>query len=146
LSVSACLRAGTKVDLAWVVATQGISTRDKSEALAITPGGGRIGSALHGALNEKLRTAGTHTLDVFDLLIADVAGLGGVNLLGFLFAAEADFGGVQNDHEITSVNVRGESRLGLAAQEVGGGDGDISKNLVLGVDDPPCGVLLLGFG
>ena len=54
LSVSACLRAGTRVDLAWVVETRGVSARDKSAALAITPGGGRIGSALQGALNEDL--------------------------------------------------------------------------------------------
>jgi xanthine dehydrogenase accessory factor len=54
LSVSACLRAGTRVDIAWAVQTQGFSSRDKNEALAITPGGGRIGSLLSGALNDQL--------------------------------------------------------------------------------------------
>ena len=54
LSVAACLRAGTAVDVAWTVETTGFSSRDKSEALAITPGGGRIGSLLSGSLNEQL--------------------------------------------------------------------------------------------
>jgi xanthine dehydrogenase accessory factor len=54
LSVAACLRAGTRVDVAWVVDTRGFSARDKSEALAITPGGGRVGSVMSGSLNEQL--------------------------------------------------------------------------------------------
>ena len=54
LSVSACLRAGTRVDVAWAIETQGFSSRDKSEALAITPGGGRIGSVLSGSLNDQI--------------------------------------------------------------------------------------------
>jgi xanthine dehydrogenase accessory factor len=54
LSVAACLRAGTRVDVAWTVQTRGVSSREPSEALAITPGGGRIGSLLSGALNDQL--------------------------------------------------------------------------------------------
>jgi xanthine dehydrogenase accessory factor len=54
LSVSACLRAGTRVDVAWLVETHGFSARNKGEALAITPGGGRVGSLLSGALNDQL--------------------------------------------------------------------------------------------
>jgi xanthine dehydrogenase accessory factor len=54
LTVSACLRAGTRVDVAWVVDAQGFGSRDKAEALAITPGGGRVGSVLAGALNDQL--------------------------------------------------------------------------------------------
>jgi xanthine dehydrogenase accessory factor len=53
-SVAACLRAGTRVDLGWVVASRGISSRYAGEAVAITPGGGRIGTLLSGALNEQL--------------------------------------------------------------------------------------------
>jgi xanthine dehydrogenase accessory factor len=62
LTVSACLHAGTRVDVGWAVETHGFSARDKSEALAITPGGGRVGSVLSGSLNDQL---------------ADVAGRGG---------------------------------------------------------------------
>ena len=54
LTVSACLRAGTRVDVAWAIDTQGFSSRDKNEALAITPGGGRIGSVMSGSLNDQL--------------------------------------------------------------------------------------------
>jgi xanthine dehydrogenase accessory factor len=54
LSVAACLRAGTKVDVAWVVDAQGLGARDMGEALAITPGGGRVGSVLGGSLNDQL--------------------------------------------------------------------------------------------
>lgn len=54
LSVAACLRARTRVDVAWVVDAQGVGAVDGSDALAITPGGGRIGSLLSGALDGQL--------------------------------------------------------------------------------------------
>ena len=54
LSVAACLRAGTRVDVAWVVDAQGLGARDMGEALAITPGGGRVGSVLGGSLDDQL--------------------------------------------------------------------------------------------
>jgi xanthine dehydrogenase accessory factor len=54
LTVSACLRAGTRVDVAWVAEAHGFGARDKGEALAITPGGGRVGSILSGALHDQL--------------------------------------------------------------------------------------------
>ncbi len=42
------------MDVAWAVETRGFSSRDKNEALAITPGGGRIGSVMSGSLNDQL--------------------------------------------------------------------------------------------
>lgn len=54
LSVSACTRSGTRADVAWM-----ISPTSSDEAIAFTPGGGRIGSLAGGA---------------FDGLLADVAG------------------------------------------------------------------------
>lgn len=59
-SVAACLRAGTRVDVAWAVQTQGFSSRDPNEALAITPGGGRIGSLLQGAADGQLVDLASH--------------------------------------------------------------------------------------
>ncbi|MBX6748636.1 MAG: XdhC family protein [Micromonosporaceae bacterium] len=64
-SVAACLRAGTRVDVAWAVQTDGFGdrrepspgpspTRVANEALAITPGGGRIGGVLRGSANPQL--------------------------------------------------------------------------------------------
>jgi xanthine dehydrogenase accessory factor len=54
LTVAACLRADTRVDVAWAVETHGFSQRDRSEALAITPGGGRVGTLMMGSLNEQV--------------------------------------------------------------------------------------------
>lgn len=53
LSVAACARSGTRADVAWM-----LEPVTSDEALAFTPGGGRIGSLHHGA---------------FDGLLADVA-------------------------------------------------------------------------
>lgn len=53
LSVSACARSGTRADVAWM-----IEPVASEEALAFTPGGGRIGELMGGA---------------FDGLLADVA-------------------------------------------------------------------------
>jgi xanthine dehydrogenase accessory factor len=58
LSVSACLRAGTRVDVAWAVRTAGFTSRDPNEALALTPGGGRIGAVCSGAANDQLAELG----------------------------------------------------------------------------------------
>jgi xanthine dehydrogenase accessory factor len=54
LTTTACLRAGTEVHLAWAVATDGFSSRDSQEALAITPGGGQVGKVLAGSANNQL--------------------------------------------------------------------------------------------
>ena len=81
LTVEACLRAGTRVDLAWVVQTHGFSSRERAEALAITPGGGRVGSLLSGALDDQLADRATQRSDprIVDLTVGEmdamVAGL-----------------------------------------------------------------------
>jgi xanthine dehydrogenase accessory factor len=54
LSVSACVRSNTRADVAWM-----IHPTASNEAIAFTPGGGRIGTLANGA---------------FDGLLADVAG------------------------------------------------------------------------
>jgi len=81
LTVAACLRAGTRVDVAWVVDAQGLGARDVGEALAVTPGGGRVGSVLGGALDDQLvdlatqgLTGRVHALQVGDF-DAQLAGL-----------------------------------------------------------------------
>ncbi|MEK7410495.1 MAG: XdhC family protein, partial [Actinomycetota bacterium] len=47
-------RARTRVDVAWIVDTHQVDARDRTDAVAITPGGGRIGSLLSGALDGQL--------------------------------------------------------------------------------------------
>ena len=78
LSVVACLRAGTRVDVAWVVDTERLERVDGTEALALTPGGGRVGSLLSGALDDQLsdqaaRGAGRGRL--LDLEVSEVDAL-----------------------------------------------------------------------
>jgi len=54
LTVAACLRSGTTVDVAWAVETLGFSSRNPGGALAITPGGGIVGDLLSHALDDQL--------------------------------------------------------------------------------------------
>jgi xanthine dehydrogenase accessory factor len=78
LSVAACLRAGTRVDVAWVVDANGLDDRDRAGALAITPGGGRVGSLLSGALDSQLSDLAGRGSDrgrLLDLNISDVDAL-----------------------------------------------------------------------
>ena len=78
LSVVACLRAGTRVDVAWVVDSERLERVDGTDALALTPGGGRVGSLLSGALDDQLsdqaaRGAGRGRL--LDLEVSEVDAL-----------------------------------------------------------------------
>jgi len=63
LSASACLRAGTRVDVAWIVDAPSYAGLDATEAVALTPGGGRIGSLLSGALDGALADQVSRQID-----------------------------------------------------------------------------------
>ena len=54
LSVAACLRGGTRVDVAWCLTPGLVPQFDATDAVAITPGGGRLGSLLDGAIDSRL--------------------------------------------------------------------------------------------
>jgi xanthine dehydrogenase accessory factor len=85
LSVQACLRAGTRADVAWVVRTRGVSSRDNTQALALTPGGGRIGTLLDGAVNDALTDAAARGAAgrLLDVEVGDVeAALAGLSCGG----------------------------------------------------------------
>jgi xanthine dehydrogenase accessory factor len=80
LSVQACLRAGTRVDVAWVVESQGFSARDRTDALAITPGGGRVGTLLSGSVDGQLadlasRGSGRGRGRIVAVMVSDVDAL-----------------------------------------------------------------------
>jgi xanthine dehydrogenase accessory factor len=69
LSVASCLRAGTRVDVAWRVDAAAVRGADPTAAVALTPGGGRIGDLLGGVLDDHLadlagRSAGGRLVDV----------------------------------------------------------------------------------
>jgi len=53
LTVAACVRAGTRVDVAWLVSREGPPV-DPAEALALTPGGGRVGHVWGGAADDQV--------------------------------------------------------------------------------------------
>ena len=53
LTVAACVRSGTRVDVGWLVSRDGPPV-DPSEALALTPGGGRAGHVWGGAADDQL--------------------------------------------------------------------------------------------
>ena len=90
-----------------------------------------------GVFNEEDGTALTDHAWGLDLLATDVSGETGVDLVDFLGAGEADLVGVDDDDEVTGVDMRREDRLVLAAQKAGGLNGDQTEDLVLGVDDIP---------
>lgn len=54
LSVAACRRAGTRADVAWLIGPHEFAGADPADAVALTPGGGRIGGLLGGALDGQL--------------------------------------------------------------------------------------------
>ena len=100
LSVQACLRAATQVDVAWVVQTRGFSSRDSNQSLALTPGGGKIGAVMDGSLNDQLADAATNGRSghVLELTVSDleaaVAGLscGGLASVALMSAADLPAG------------------------------------------------------
>jgi xanthine dehydrogenase accessory factor len=54
MTVAACLKAGTRADVAWLVSAGDLAVEDWSDAVVYTPGGGKIGSLLAGALDGAL--------------------------------------------------------------------------------------------
>ncbi len=77
LTIEACLRAGTRADVAWMVEADGLPVDDWSDALVFTPGGGRIGSMAGGALDGKLGdVAGRWTTGrLLDVEVTDIDAL-----------------------------------------------------------------------
>ena len=74
LTVAACLRAGTRVDVAWVVGSPDELSPDATEAVVLRPGGGRVGTLCGGVLDtqlaERAATAGRGRL--LDLEIGEL--------------------------------------------------------------------------
>ena len=87
LPVTACLRSGTRADVGWVVAADGVPIEDPNRAVAFTPGGGRLGgidsSVIDGALSTNAGVGSVGRLVEVDIskvdaLIADLGGPGKV--------------------------------------------------------------------
>lgn len=54
LTVQSCLRANTRADVAWVARYDGPDISGRHGAIAITPGGGKMGTVLSNTLDEKI--------------------------------------------------------------------------------------------
>lgn len=85
ITVAACLQAGTRADVAWLIDVDGLPVEDWSDSVAFTPGGGKTGSLLGGGLDGKLaesagRLSNGRLLDLeitqVDALIAELPGTG----------------------------------------------------------------------
>lgn len=83
LPVAACHRSGTRADIGWVVATEGVPAGDPNRTVAFTPGGGRLGgidnSIIDGALSAYAGLGDAARLVEVDVSEVDalIAGLGG---------------------------------------------------------------------
>ena len=77
---------------------------------------------------------------------ARVAGVPVDDLLLGLVGGEHDLVGVDHDHVVAGVEVRGEHRLVLAAQDAGDLGGEAAEHEALGVDDVPLAGDLAGLG
>lgn len=65
------------------------------------------------------------------------SGMPRINFLGFFLAGDFDFFGIDDDDEITRVNVGRELRLVFASQDVGDSGSQTAKGFAFGVYDEP---------
>ena len=76
VAVALCLRAHTRVDVAWVVDSDLEPSASATEAVGLTPGGGRLGRLLNGALDDRLTEAGSGRLVTIELDPLEVNAIG----------------------------------------------------------------------
>jgi len=93
LSVGACVRAGTRADVAWMIAPE---VRD--DALSFTPGGGRIGGMAGGAFDgmlgdaaERRLSSGRYVQHRVTEFEGSVCGLAAGTAVAFLVVPAAQF-------------------------------------------------------
>jgi xanthine dehydrogenase accessory factor len=90
LTVAACLQSGTRADVVWLADAEGLEVSDWSDSVVFTPGGGRTGGLLGGALDGKLgdlagRWSAGRLVDLeitqVDALVAELPSPGSVRCL-----------------------------------------------------------------
>ena len=101
--------------------------------------------SLDGALNKEFGTALTALTEGLGFVSADETGEAHVGLLGLLLTADLDVRRIDDDDEITGVNMGGENGLVLATKQIGCLHGDMAEVLVFGIDHPPVAFYLGGF-
>ena len=90
-----------------------------------------------GPLEDEFRTTLADLVRGLDGLSAHVTGVTGVDFVLLFTAAEFGVLGIDDDDEVTSINVWREDCLVLSAKETGCLHGDFSDDLVLGINDVP---------
>ena len=75
LTVLSCLRAGTRADVAWVTDYEGPEIAGKNGAIAITPGGGKMGSLLSNAIDGQLIDHARRHFEDAQLLQFEISGV-----------------------------------------------------------------------
>jgi xanthine dehydrogenase accessory factor len=76
LSVNACLRSNTQADIAWVISPAALA--GPQQAVAITPGGGKIGMLLSDAFNSHLTELSSRQLSTgrkFEVMVSPAESL-----------------------------------------------------------------------
>jgi len=91
----------------------------------------------HRSLNQQFRMPNPSCADVFRFMATDVTGKAHESFLLFLFAGDANFFGINHDHEIAGIDVRGEDTFFLPPQKIRRLDRDAAKDLIFRVNDPP---------
>jgi uncharacterized protein YkwD len=100
----------------------------------------------HSPLHQQFRVARSPRTQILRFVAADEARETHVTLLVFFLSSHAHFLGVDHDDEVASIDVRREDGFLFAAQKSGSFDGNLAKDLVLGVNDPPLALDLRSFG
>jgi len=90
-----------------------------------------------GPLKDELRTTLANFARSLDGLTTDEAGVASIDFVALLASGEASLVCIDDDDEVTGINVRREDRLVLSAKETGCLHGDFSDDLVLGINDVP---------
>ena len=115
------------------------------ELLAHGPTEGVLGEhALDGVLHNALRMLLHRLFETLALQTARVTAVAEVLFLESLVARDANLIGIDDDDEIARIDMRGVGRLVLALQDVRGGDGNATENLVGCIDEDPLALDLAG--
>src|SRR3954466_13470790 len=96
--------------------------------------------------DDLFRPALEHIVERAGLQTARITRVAVVHLLGALLSRDRDLLRVVDDHEVTGVDVRGVSRLALAAQRVSDLGRETAEGLALSVNDEPVALAIRGFG
>jgi hypothetical protein len=101
--------------------------------------------ALDGVFDQKFRVLGADLFDGLVFFAALPAGIAHVFLGGFLLAGDLDLFGIDDDDEVTGVEVRGIDGFVFAAQNVGNLHSQSSEHGAIGVNHVPLALVQIYF-